>query len=139
MAFWPVERTFERLPRRGFPGGSRIEADCGRRGQFEFLDAHQHLGLSLGEALTLGRRDAERLVQRLRAGTAGLDELSEGEITNAPEAIDRFGQSPANLLPEEVEQRLAVAGRGHLHLHPIAELPVDSLRRAVPGIGTPAL
>ena len=123
--------ALERLPRRGLPGGSRIESDRGRRGQVEFLDAHQHLGLSLGEALALGWRDAERLVQRRRAGTAGLDELSEGEIANATEAVDRFGQSPANLLPEEVAQRLAIAGRGHLYLHSIAELLVDSLRRAV--------
>ena len=87
------------LPRRGLPGGSRIESDRGRRGQVEFLDAHQHLGLRLGKALALGWRDAERLVQHLRVGTAGLDELREGEIANAPEAFDRFGQSPANLQP----------------------------------------
>ena len=63
--------VLERLPRRGLPGGSRIESNRGRRGQVEFLDAHQHLGLSLGEALALGCRDAERLVQRLRCQKCG--------------------------------------------------------------------
>ena len=54
MAFWPVERSSSACHAGGSPAGAVLSRIAGRRGQVEFLDAHQHLGLSLGEALALG-------------------------------------------------------------------------------------
>ena len=89
-------------------------------------------GSALASAVGLRRGDAEGLVQRVGARPARLDELraGRGRWTRASD-LDGLGQPAADLVAQDPEQRLAVAGRRDLDLHLVAQLLVDLLRGAV--------